>query len=446
MPRVRRLLRAALGRSRPVIFLHIGAMKTGTTFLQHLMHTNRESLLAAGYLIPGDRTEQGRATRDILGTADKTPERQAQCEGVWDELSARMMAHKGDASIFSMEFLSFADGDQAARVVSSLEGAEVHVILTVRDATSALPSQWQTSSRNGGTAAWPRFVGSVRRGVRGKGPPRGQGARTFLRAQGIPRMLDAWGSAVPPGRFHVITVPRSRSDPMLLWKRFASVVGVDPAVCSIGTQRSNPSLGQPSAELIRRINVRMGKLPGSEYSPTLKAELASRILTVRAPLEYSPQLDRRTRRFALRWNHRVRRAIRASGAHLVGELADLPHRLPEEIVRSLPTRLVTPPDEELLAPAATARDGLVALIRRRELHLEVAGVPETPAALDDKGLPTTTGRWDAAADPVDAAIDELISLLRVAIELYKKVDAAPRLPPEVAERMAWEKAEASLTR
>ena len=37
----------------PVVFLHIGAMKTGTTFLQNLMHENKANLAEAGYLLPG---------------------------------------------------------------------------------------------------------------------------------------------------------------------------------------------------------------------------------------------------------------------------------------------------------------------------------------------------------------------------------------------------------
>ena len=40
--------------SEPVVFLHIGAMKTGTTFLQQLMSANKEDLLKAGFLFPGD--------------------------------------------------------------------------------------------------------------------------------------------------------------------------------------------------------------------------------------------------------------------------------------------------------------------------------------------------------------------------------------------------------
>ncbi|MDQ3616234.1 MAG: hypothetical protein M3393_06370 [Actinomycetota bacterium] len=432
MPRLWPLFKGAVERKRrPVIFLHVGAMKTGTTFLQHLMHANQESLLAAGFLVPGDRTEQGRATRDILGTAHKSPEMLAVCEGVWGELVSRMFAHQGRASIFSMEFLSFADRDQAARVVESLEGAEVHIILTVRDATGAIPSQWQTHSRNGGTASWPKFAKGVKRGVRGSGPARGQGARTFLRAQGIPRMLDAWGNAVPPEHLHVITVPPSGSDPLVLWRRFAGVVGVDPAVCSIDTPRNNPSLGHPSAELIRRINRKLGKLPPVQYEPTLKAELGTRILAERARLEKGAQLNLSTRRFAARWNRRVRRAIRASGAHVVGGLRELPVKLPPDAAQTFPKKLINPEDTDILAAATTARDGLVHLIQSRAAYLETLGVTVSPSAAEitvTDNLPTQQSHWDSSTDAVQAAVDELASLAGLAIALQTQMEAFP--PPE----------------
>lgn len=38
-----------------VVFLHIGAMKSGTTFLQSLMSANKSQLLAAGCLFLGRR-------------------------------------------------------------------------------------------------------------------------------------------------------------------------------------------------------------------------------------------------------------------------------------------------------------------------------------------------------------------------------------------------------
>lgn len=417
---------AEVAPRRPVIYLHIGAMKTGTTFLQGLMVANQDSLAAAGYLFPGSRWyEQARAVRDILRMNRHDLPMRALCDGMWDKIAAEMLGFHGRASILSMEFLSFANARQAARVTSSLDGAELHVILTVRDAVGAIPAQWQTHCRNGGTVSWPTFARSARRGARFGRLSRGQGARVFEKAQGVPRMLRAWGRAVPPERLHVVTVPASGSDPMLLWDRFARVVGVDPAVASVSNEKTNPSLGQPSAELMRRINAKLGRLPASEYQPTLKAQLATNVLTGRAGIETGPRLDGRTRAFALAWNHRTRRAIERSGSDIVGDLADLPVEPPEND----PGAAEAPSDpeaEDLLAAAATARDGLLRLIRRRTKRLsEIGRAVDAPApGADAAGDRTPASRWDAAADPVGAAVTELTGLARVAIGLQQQVVSA----------------------
>ncbi len=406
-----------------MVFLHIGAMKTGTTFLQQLLATNRDALAAAGFLFPGSRwTDQDLATRDVLGLARKDPSMRAVCEGTWDKMAAEMLTFDGRASIFSMEFLSFAGTRQAARVISSLDGAEVHVILTVRDAVRNLPAQWQTSCRNGGTVSWPTFARGARWGGRLGRLGRGQGARVFAMAQGVPRMLRAWGRAVPADHLHVVTVPPSGSHPLLLWRRFASVVGVDPDVCPKDQENSNPSLGQPSADLMRRVNADLGRVSPSDYRPTVKGQLA-KTLRERSGRESEPTLDPATHRFALSWNRRVRTAIERSGAGLTGDLADLPVDSPPAPDGS---RLSEPSTAEILAAAATARDGLIRLVHRRMTQLvKLAPGSRPPATADEaEDGPTPSARWSETPDPVGSAVAEVTSLVRLAIDLRRRLESA----------------------
>ncbi|MGH3358211.1 MAG: hypothetical protein ACRDO7_05375, partial [Nocardioidaceae bacterium] len=148
--------------STPRIYLHIGAMKTGTKHLQNLMEVNADSLARAGYLFPVEHgwSDQVFATREILRmTGDARVRRRA--EGKWDRVATQMLDHDGPASIFSMEFLSFAHRPGVRRIARSLEAADVHVILTVRDAIGVIPAQWQTSARNGHTASWREFAEQV---------------------------------------------------------------------------------------------------------------------------------------------------------------------------------------------------------------------------------------------------------------------------------------------
>ena len=54
------------------IFLHIGAMKTGTTYIQTVLSENRERLIEEGVLFPGERwRSQVRAVEDVLRLSKK---------------------------------------------------------------------------------------------------------------------------------------------------------------------------------------------------------------------------------------------------------------------------------------------------------------------------------------------------------------------------------------
>ena len=419
-----------MGTRPPVIFLHIGAMKTGTSFLQQLLAKNKQNLANGGYLFPGESwKEQSRATRGLLGIGTQDEKLRRQCDGVWDKLASQMANYEGKASIFSMEFLSFADERGAAGAVKSLtsRGAEVHVILAVRDAMQTLPAQWQSNSRSGGLVSWPEFAGSARlANEKGSREPAGSGARVFQRAQGAPRMLKAWGSAVQPGHLHVITVPPSGSDQMLLWERFAEVVGLDPALCSTHVRTSNTSLGQASAELMRRINGRLGHVPTTEYRPTVKRHLAGQILVKRSKLEARARLDVETLEFAADWNRRAREAIRSSGAHLVGDLDDLPVDIPAEVTAAAAGSLDDPSDDEILEAAIAAWDGMHKLVKRRVRalrKLEGRDVVLDPAATAS-WKPATSDSWSGASEPVSAAVEQLTDLVRVAIEMQRRLEAA----------------------
>jgi hypothetical protein len=143
------------GNPAPV-FLHIGPMKTGTTFLQQVMAASKDEMAAAGYLFPGDTwARQVRGTRDVLGLDQWDPRMKAATAGAWAGLVREILEHPGTASVVSMEFLSFARRRGAARVVRSLAPADVHVVLTVRDALDTIPSLWQTAVHNGSAASWP---------------------------------------------------------------------------------------------------------------------------------------------------------------------------------------------------------------------------------------------------------------------------------------------------
>lgn len=416
-----RLDSALPGRRRPPrIYLHIGAMKTGTTYLQKLMAGNREALAGAGCLVP-DRTwgEQTRAARDALGFTPRDPVVRAQMDGSWRRVVEEMLDHQGQAAIFSMEFLSFADAARASRVLDSFPGAEVHVILTVRDAATAVPAQWQTSCRNAGTVPWPRFVGGLRQAVTGDIAPRNRAGRMFQRTQGIVRMLEVWTPLVHPDRVHVVTVPPRGSDARLLWERFAGVLGVPPEVAARDPARSNPSLGHASAEFLRRLNVELEGLTLREYVRAVREPLQP-VLGERAQLERPVQLHGKGRVHAARWNSRVREAIGDSGVHLVGELSDLPVEPPGA---PAPGSLAEPTTEEVLAAAVAATDRLVDVEARLRSRLASSGHLPADGPPERGRRGPAPPRWGDGEEAVGLAAQEAASLVRACVRLRGLIDA-----------------------
>lgn len=405
----------------PTVFLHIGAMKTGTTYLQQVLTQNKDALAARGFLFPGATwNDQVRAAHDALGHHRESGVR-SQAEGAWSALADEMLAFDGAASIFSVEFLSFAGPAAARRIVDDLDAAEIHVVVTVRDTSEVLPALWQTHCANGGTASWPAFARSSRLGA-GSGPAAallGQGARLFRRALDVPRIIEVWRTVVPPERLHVVTVPPPGSPRDLLWRRFASVLGLDPAVATNPPEGHNPSLGYPSADLMRRLNAELGRLPREEYNPTLKHYLAEEVLAERTGAESRAQLDTRTHEFAVRWNQRTRTALEASGANIAGDLGDLPVRASADPALSA---IPLPEAPDVLDAADTALEGMERLLRRRSRRIRNLGGEKVLAQTGRRQSATQVRRaWESAADPVKTAVADLAQTCRLAISLQQQI-------------------------
>ena len=366
-------------------------MKTGTTYLQHLLEDNRDALASAGVLWPGERwREQTMAATDIMAASAGRVPRSPAAVGMWDRLAGQMREYPGRASVFSMEFLSYADHEQARRIVQDFPDHEVHVILTVRDAGSAVPAQWQTSCRMAHTVPLPRLAKALGRPHDAPNP--GRAAKLLRRTQDVPRMLEVWAPLVGPERTHVITVPPKGSDPSLLWQRFATVLGVRPTLCSPPTSYIHTSLGHESTEFLRLLNEALGPARRDRRALAVKKTLVADLLT-RTPEETPIRLHRRGLVLAARYNRQVRDAITASGAHVVGDLEDLRDGEPPP---DAPRELYNPPSTALHDVAAAA----ISCLEEHRAWLLAGGEPEemeTSAEDDDPDEGDEPGEGDDGA-------------------------------------------------
>ncbi|MCL2543088.1 MAG: hypothetical protein FWE71_11615 [Nocardioidaceae bacterium] len=303
------------------ILLHVGTPKTGTSYLQDVLFHNQRRLRHAGILYPAERFDSHfLAALDLMQLPWGGLEEQAI--GAWDRLAEQVRSAPGAHTvIISHEILARAGRAQVERALASLgrdEGAEVHVVLSVRDLERQIPAEWQENVKHRAKLSYERFLEQV------ADPERATRIGSwFWGVQEIPDILARWAADVPPEQVHLVTVPRPGSPPGLLWERFLAAFGLADVDLELGTDRSNPSLGVPETALIRRINQAVNAdLPPADYRPLVRELLAHQTLSRRTT---SPRLSVPTR--LLPWVQGVQDAwceeLAARRYDVVGDLADL---------------------------------------------------------------------------------------------------------------------------
>lgn len=290
------------------VVLHVGLMKSGTSYLQRRLDANRTLLAERDVLLPGERwRDQMLAVSDVLGRKQLLD----KSAGRWAALLDEVVAHDGPA-VVSMEFLGPATPDSIARVVGSLAPATVEVVVTLRDLGRTVPAMWQESLQNGGVVPWSSYVDGLPGGRRP--------ARAFWRQQGMGRIADNWVAAVGPERAALVTVPPAGAEPGLLWERFCDAAGLE-ARDAAPVEPANTSLDAASAVLLRELNLRLrdDDLPTGEYHRLVKFGLGKRALAGRggAPIGFSPTP------WLVHRAGEIEQRLRATGARVVGDLAEL---------------------------------------------------------------------------------------------------------------------------
>jgi hypothetical protein len=259
------------------VFLHVGAPKTGTTFLQHVLWANRSALARQGALYWGDVPgAHFYAAQDLRGRYFRG-HRHPRVSGAWDRLAKAAREWSGPTVLISHEILATCDPDEASRAVESLRPHEVHVVYSARDLARQIPAMWQESVKNGRVVPYQRYLQTLQ-----ADDPQLVG-RIFWRTQDALDVLGRWGTAVPADRVHVLTVPPRGAEGDLLWQRFCGLTGLDAtALDSTVRTHGNVSLGLAEGELLRRINERVkGDLTWPEHETLLKNFLTKRVLTGR---------------------------------------------------------------------------------------------------------------------------------------------------------------------
>lgn len=299
-----------------VVYLHVGAPKTGTTYLQDRLALNQGELARHGVHYPlGMHASQFRPALNLLEMPWGGI--QESVEGEWDALVNRVRRHSGSV-IVSHEILAAAKTTQVKRAMSGLAGAEVHLVYSARDLARQIPAEWQEGIKHQRKQGFGGFLRRVQASRRTK--PN----MWFWRVQSLPDVLTRWSRGLPPEHVHLVTVPQPGASRDVLWHRYCQAFGIDPAWAPEQSDRENVSIGSAESTLIRKLNRRLKQagLPSEDYRRLVRE------LVVHQTLAQRPDMAKVTLPpAAFPWAQEVAEEwiewVEGSGIDVIGDVADL---------------------------------------------------------------------------------------------------------------------------
>lgn len=256
--------------------LHVGAPKTGTTYLQSVLWNSARALRHQGFRMAlrgiDDHFFLTLALRGRLDPEIDPP----RALDVLDRLRKDLRRSGGVNLLISHELLAPVEQDRVDELMAMLGDFEVHVVVTARDLARQVPAEWQQQVKTRAGLTYGHFVDRVVT----------ERAGHFWSVQDVASVAQRWGQDLPPEQVHIVTVPPNGSSPELLLSRFCAAAGLSPDGLSRDRARTNESLGYEQTELLRRVNVALGdRLPNPRtgYSGVVKFGFAEKVLAEQEP-------------------------------------------------------------------------------------------------------------------------------------------------------------------
>jgi hypothetical protein len=186
------------------------------------------------------------------------------------QFAKRIARTPGDVLLISNEDLAEAGAENVHAFFATLEavGIQPRVIVTARDWSKQLPSEYQQLLKHNLTGTYDTFLEQVRR-------REGVGEQFWLR-QDVPGICERWGRHLDPADVHIIPVPAFSTDPEAVYRLFSGVVGFDHHILKKPAKDTNASFGVVEAEVLRRLNVALGDRLSdyeNEYLPAVRGGL-----------------------------------------------------------------------------------------------------------------------------------------------------------------------------
>lgn len=225
------------------VILHIGPRKTGTTYLQTLLWSNRDRLAEQGVLIPLETNGQ----QVVAFAQEGTPHHRPKSAELLDRLVRESAAHPGTVLV-STELLAGIAASRLGELVDRLPADRVEVVFGVRDLSHQLPAEWQQWVRARSPLSFDDWLDDVAR----------RDDHPFWISQLPDRIVRRWSQVVADEQIRTIVVPPRGAPDDELWRRFAGATGLDPEGFAFPAGRVNVSMGAVQADLLRRVNAALG--------------------------------------------------------------------------------------------------------------------------------------------------------------------------------------------
>jgi hypothetical protein len=372
--------------------LHIGPHKTGTTSLQAALYAGRERMLQQGVRHIGKTRNPASAVRAVTGQPAPDSRDTPPPMRYWRDLVAEFRRAREPRVVVSSEFFAWAKPDVIARIASDLDGARLHVVVTLRPLARILPSQWQQNVQAGMVLAYEDWLHEV------LDARPGRPGRNFWYLHRHDELVDRWAAVIGADRVTAVVV--DEQDHAMLLRTFEGMLGLRDGTLVPVRDLANRSLTLPEVEAVRAFNqaARRLNLPRGVHAKAMRFGAA---MHMKSQAPGADELRIETPEWAvakaIAMDAEMVPAIRASGIRVIGDLEALT-AAPSS--RGEPGRDPVPVPPRVAAEMAVGillASGLARADRERRPHERVSIEPIEVARVSTWQLMRVLlGRWRTA--------------------------------------------------
>lgn len=290
------------------LFVHIGVSKSGTSSFQAGAEASQQALAEAGVGVPlAARAAKAKQLLRPLGWRTGEGYCSAVDDAALDAAVGKIRRTPGDRLLLTCEDLAELDEERLRAFMDRVQSTtrlQVHVIVTARDWSRQLPSEWQQQLKRRMTTDYATYLAQVR-------DHEGADADQFRARQDVSRMCTLWLKHVPADRIHVIPVTSADRDG--IFREISTIVDYPQELLQPPERQINQSFGYVECEVLRRLNLELGdRLPsiGTQYTPGVRPLLRGDVLARGGGIRLSLPREH------LEW-------VQEEGRRQVGELKNL---------------------------------------------------------------------------------------------------------------------------